>query len=108
MKTLPVLRQIYGRRGGLSKSTDRRLMAKFETSGFVNNKLTPVRRRSSKSAENIPAVRGSEQEDVSTMGILQPCTVRLNIDTLDIENNHEPNQYFFQTPTHFVNLLLTQ
>lgn len=71
MKMLLALRPIYGRRGGLSKSTDQRFVAKFETSGFVNNKLTPVLRRNSKLAENIPAVRGGEQEDASTMGILQ-------------------------------------
>ena len=48
-----VTRPFYGRRGGPSKSTLQRLVAKFETIGSVNNQPTPVRQRNARSAKNI-------------------------------------------------------
>ncbi|KAJ8955990.1 hypothetical protein NQ318_006261 [Aromia moschata] len=46
-----------------SKSTLQRLVAKFETTGSVNNLPTPVRQRNARSAENIAAVRVNVQEN---------------------------------------------
>jgi len=63
VQTLRSLRPFYGRRGGPSKSTLQRLVAKFETTGLVNDQLTPVRQRNARSAENIAAVRESVQEN---------------------------------------------
>jgi len=44
-----------------AESTIRRLMAKFESTGSINNQPTPVRRRNARSAENIAAVRENEE-----------------------------------------------
>ena len=63
VQTLRALRPFYGRRGGPSKSTFQRLVAKFETTGSVNNQPIPVRQRDARSAENIAAVRESVQEN---------------------------------------------
>ncbi|KAJ8947462.1 hypothetical protein NQ318_009763 [Aromia moschata] len=56
-------RNAIKRRDGPSKSTFQRLVAKFETTGSVNNLPTPVRQRNARSAENIAAVRVSVQEN---------------------------------------------
>ncbi|KAJ8960272.1 hypothetical protein NQ318_003997 [Aromia moschata] len=64
MKTLRAFRPFYGRRNDPSKSTLHRLVAKFETTGSVNNLPTPVRQRNARSAENIVAIRGSVQENL--------------------------------------------
>ena len=61
--TLRALRPFYGRLGGPSKSTLQRLVAKFETTGLVNNQPTPVRQKNARSAENIASVRESVQEN---------------------------------------------
>ena len=61
--TLRALRPFYGRRGGPSKSTLQRLVAKFESTGSINNLPTPVRAKTARSAENIAAVRDSVQEN---------------------------------------------
>ena len=63
------LRPFYGRRGGPSKSTLQRLVAKFETTGSVNNQPTPVRRRNARSAMNIAGGIISHTAD-ATMDIL--------------------------------------
>ena len=55
------LRPFYGRRVSPLKSTLQRLVAKFETTGSVNNQSTLVRQKNARSAENIAAVRESEQ-----------------------------------------------
>ncbi|KAJ8932040.1 hypothetical protein NQ318_002679 [Aromia moschata] len=39
-------------------------MAKFKTTGSVNNLPTPIRQRNARSAENIAAVRVSVQENL--------------------------------------------
>lgn len=63
VKTLCVLRPIYGRRDGPSKSTSNiNLVAKIEASDSVNNKLTPEHWRNSRSVQYI-AVVCSVQED---------------------------------------------
>ncbi|KAJ8947377.1 hypothetical protein NQ318_017739 [Aromia moschata] len=46
-----------------SKSTLQRLVAKFKTTGSINNLPTPIRQRNARSAENIAAVRVSVQEN---------------------------------------------
>lgn len=63
VKTLRALRPFYGRRGGPSKSTIQRLVAKFEATGSVNDQPTRVRTRNARSAENITTVRESVQEN---------------------------------------------
>ena len=63
VQTLRALRPFYGRRGGPSKSTLQRLVAKFESTGSINNLPTPVRAKTARSAENIAAVRDSVQEN---------------------------------------------
>lgn len=85
VRTLRALRPIYGRRGGPSKSTIQRLVAKFEKAGSVNNQPTPARRRNARSAENIAAVRESVQENprqsiprrAQTLGLSQTSTWRI-------------------------------
>ncbi|CAI6367280.1 unnamed protein product [Macrosiphum euphorbiae] len=62
-QTLRSSRPFYGRPSGPSKSTLQRLVAKFETTGSVNDQITPVRQRTSRSADNIAAVRESVQEN---------------------------------------------
>lgn len=62
-QTLRALRLFCGRRGGPSKSTLKRLVAKFETTGSVNNQPTPVRSRKARSAKSIAAVRESVQQN---------------------------------------------
>ncbi|KAF7273564.1 hypothetical protein GWI33_013726 [Rhynchophorus ferrugineus] len=62
VKTLRALRPFYVGRSGPSKSTIQRLVAKFETTGSVNNQPTPVRQRNARSVENIAAVCESVQE----------------------------------------------
>ena len=57
------MRPFYGRRGGPSKSTLQRLVAKFETTGSVNNQPTTIRQRNARSAENISAAHESVQEN---------------------------------------------
>ncbi|EFN83459.1 hypothetical protein EAI_09926, partial [Harpegnathos saltator] len=63
VQTLRALCPFYGRRSCPSKSTLQRLVAKFETTGSVNDQLTPVCQRNAKSAENIAAVSESVQEN---------------------------------------------
>lgn len=85
VQTLRALRPFYGRRSGPSKSTLQRLVAKFETTGSVNNQPTPVRQRNARSAENIAAVRESVQENprqsiprrAQELGLSQTSTWRI-------------------------------
>jgi len=58
-----VLRDFYPHHNRLAESTIRRLVAKFESTGSINNQPTLVRRRNARSAENIAAVRESVQEN---------------------------------------------
>ena len=84
-QTLRALRPFFGRRGGPSKSTLQRLVAKFETTGSVNNQPTPVRSRNARSAENIAAVRESVQQNprqsiprrAQELGLSQTSTWRI-------------------------------
>ena len=55
-ETFRALRDFYPSHNRPAKSTIRRLVAKFESTGSINNQLTPVRRWNARSAENI-AVR---------------------------------------------------
>jgi len=57
-----VLRNFYPRHNRPAESTIRRLVAKFESTGSINNQPTPVRRRNARSAE-IAAVRESVREN---------------------------------------------
>ena len=59
VKTMRASRPLHGRRGGPSRSTLQRLVAKFETTGSVKNQQAPVRQRNARSAENIAAVSES-------------------------------------------------
>lgn len=85
VQTLRALRPFYGRRGGPSKSTLQRLVAKFETTGSVNNQPTPVRQRNARSTENVTAVRESIQENprqsiprrAQELGLSQTSTWRI-------------------------------
>ena len=63
VQTLRALRPFYGKRGCPSQSTLQRLVPKFETTGSVSTKPTPVRQRNARLAENIAAVRESVQEN---------------------------------------------
>jgi len=58
------LRDFYPRHNRPAESIIRRLVAKFESTGSINNQPTPVRRRNAKSAENIAAVRESVRENL--------------------------------------------
>ena len=58
-ETFRTLRDFYPRHNRPAESTIRRLVAKFESTGSINNQSTSVRRRNARSAENIAAVRGS-------------------------------------------------
>jgi len=62
-QTLRLLHPFYGRPRGPSKSTLQRLVAKFGTTGSVNDQITPVRQKTSRSADNTAAVRKSVQEN---------------------------------------------
>lgn len=85
VKTLRALRPFYGRRGGPSKSTIQRLVAKFEATGSVNDQPTRVRTRNARSAENITTVRESVQENprqsihrrAQELGLSQTSTWRI-------------------------------
>ncbi|EFN75580.1 hypothetical protein EAI_08636, partial [Harpegnathos saltator] len=85
VQTLRALRPFYGRRGGPSKSTLQRLVAKFETTGSLNDQPTPVRQRNARSAENIAAVSESVQENprqsiprrAQELGLSQTSTWRI-------------------------------
>ncbi|KAJ8945173.1 hypothetical protein NQ318_001639 [Aromia moschata] len=75
VKTLRASHPFYGRRDGPSKSTLQRLVAKFDSTGSVNNLPTPVRQRNVRSAKTIAPVRVSvqctgEPEAVNS----SPCT----------------------------------
>ncbi|KAJ8957741.1 hypothetical protein NQ318_017639 [Aromia moschata] len=78
-------RTFYGRRDDPSKSILQRLVAKFETTGSVNNLSTLVRERKARSAENIDAVRISVQENsrqsiprrAQELGLSQTSTWRI-------------------------------
>ena len=59
-ETFRALRDFYPRHNRSAESTIRRLVAKFESTGSINNQPTPVRRRNARSAENIAAVRVRE------------------------------------------------
>ena len=54
------LRPIYGRNNRPSKSTIKRLVEKFESTGTVQN--VPVRQRSARSVDNIAAAKASVKE----------------------------------------------
>jgi len=60
---LRALCDFYPRHNHSAELTIRRLIAKFESTGSINNQLTPVRRRNARSAENIAAVRESVREN---------------------------------------------
>ena len=60
--TLRALRPIYGRNNRRSRSTIKRLMEKFESTGTVQNVPVPVRQRSARSVENIAAAEASVEE----------------------------------------------
>lgn len=85
VKTLRALRPFYGRRGGPSKSTLQRLMAKFETTGSVNDQPAPLRTRNARSVENIAAVSESVHENprqsiprrAQELGLSQTSTWRI-------------------------------
>jgi len=57
------LRDFFSRHNRPAESTIRRLVAKFKSTGSINNLPTPVRRRNARSAENIAAVRESVREN---------------------------------------------
>lgn len=57
------LRPFYGRHNRPTERTIRRVVDKFESTGSVNDRSTPVRQRNARSAENIAAVRESVQEN---------------------------------------------
>jgi len=61
-ETFRALHDFYPRHNRHAGSTIRRL-AKFESTGSINNQPTPVRRRNARSAENITAVRESVREN---------------------------------------------
>jgi len=63
-ETFRALRDFYPRHNRPAESTIQRLVAKFESTGSINNQLTPVRPRNAKSAENIAAVRESVRENL--------------------------------------------
>ena len=54
VQMLRALRPFYGTRGGPSKSTLKRLVAKFEMTGSVKNQPTPVRQRTARSVRTLP------------------------------------------------------
>ncbi|KAJ8944806.1 hypothetical protein NQ318_013140 [Aromia moschata] len=64
-------------------STLQHLVAKFETTGSVNNLSTPVHQRNARSVENIAAVRVSVQENprqsirAQELGLSQTSTQRI-------------------------------
>ena len=62
-ETFRALRDFYPRHNRPAESTVRRLVAKFESTGSINNQPS-VRRRNAKSAENIAAVRESVRENL--------------------------------------------
>lgn len=62
-ETFRALRDFYPRHNRPAESTIRRLVAKFKSTGSVNNQPTPVRHRNARSAENIAAVRESVREN---------------------------------------------
>jgi len=61
-ETFRALRDFYSRHNRPAESTIRRLVAKFESTGSINNQPTTVCRRNARSAENIAAVRESVRE----------------------------------------------
>lgn len=65
-ETVRKLRAIFGRDNAPKDTTVRRLVIKFEESGSVGDIKTPVRCRTSRSAENIAAVRESVAENPGT------------------------------------------
>ncbi|GJQ81393.1 hypothetical protein Trydic_g18258 [Trypoxylus dichotomus] len=49
----------YRGHGGPSKSTLQHLVAKFETTGSVNNQPTPIHQNNARSAVDIATIRGN-------------------------------------------------
>jgi len=62
-ETFRALRDFNPRHNRPAESTIRRLVAKLESTGSINNQPIPVRRRNARSAENIAAVRESVWEN---------------------------------------------
>ena len=62
-QTFRALRRVYGVHDRPTESSIRRLMQKFEESGSVVDRPTPVRQRRVRSVENIAAVRESVNEN---------------------------------------------
>jgi len=62
-ETFRALHDFYLRHNRPAESTIRCLVAKFESTGSINNQPTPLRRRNARSAENIAAVRESVREN---------------------------------------------
>ena len=60
--TLRALRPIYGRNNRPGRSTIQSLVAKFESTGTVQNVPVPVRQRSVRSVENIAAAEAAVEE----------------------------------------------
>ena len=58
------LRDFYPRHNRSAESIIRCLVAKFESTGLINNQPIPVRRRNARSAENVAAVRESVRENL--------------------------------------------
>jgi len=56
------LRDFYPRHNRPAESTIRHLVAKFESTGSINNQPTPIRCRNARTAENIAVVRESVRE----------------------------------------------
>ena len=62
LSTLRPLRPIYGRNNRSSRSTNERLVEKFESKGTVQNIHVSVRQRSARSVENIAATEALVEE----------------------------------------------
>ena len=63
LATYRELRPFYGRHNRPTDRTIRNVVDKFESTGSVNDRPTPVRRRNARSAENIATIRESVQEN---------------------------------------------
>ncbi|VVC25081.1 Winged helix-turn-helix DNA-binding domain,Protein of unknown function DUF4817 [Cinara cedri] len=85
VQILRSLRPFFGQHSSTSKTTLQHLVAKFETTGSINDQLTLVRQSNTISAENIAAVRESVQENprqsisrrAQELGLLQFSTRRI-------------------------------
>ena len=62
-ETFCALRDFYPRHNRPAESTIRRLVAKFESNGSINNQPTQVHRRKARSIENIAAVGESVRKN---------------------------------------------